>query len=212
MAKRQADESSEKTKQYRIKANHTLTVGSTDDDGNPSTEILTGGELVSLTDKQAKQCAHAIEEGERRRAGRDGQTSRLKRKIAELEAQIEEHKAAAKARAKGDPNRDSAIESLKARGDNFIGRGEPDIGRVPPSVVDAFEQGQDDAEFADLESDTDVSGMKGLGNERSTDPANAPVVSTVHGAKAAPVFEGEPGQSQRPGAAEPSGEPSKKSK
>jgi len=113
--------------------------------------VYEAGEEVDLTEEQAKAIPHAVDSGDRRRSG---QTSRLKKRIAELEAELEAAKTPPK-KAEDDPELEAAEESIALRGDNFAARGEPEAGKVPPEVADAHEKALAVAEFGPDAEDSD---------------------------------------------------------
>jgi hypothetical protein len=189
------------TKTYRVKAGQTVQGGDPDNEG----QLITYGEgdEVELTEKEAAAIPWAVESGDRRERG--GQTSRLKQRISDLEAEIKRLNGDDKARrsAANDPKRAEAIESLKARGDNFIGRGEPEAGKVPPDVLDAHDAAVLRGEMGETETDDEAAGMKGIARERAGSGETKPVPG-VEGAAASQPANVQPGQSQRPGSSEPS--------
>lgn len=158
-----------KSAKYRVKPGQSITLGETDDNGEPVQRVYRAGAEVSLTEEQAKAMPWAVEKGDRR--SRSGQTSRLSKRVKELEAEIERLQADSKTRSKEDPHREAAISSLKARGDNFIGRGEPQIGSVPPEAADLHDRALAEAEFGrnTLKSDDEESGMHGIARARASD-------------------------------------------
>lgn len=155
---------SERRSTYRVRAGHHVTVGEVNADGENVTKGFGPGEEVELTDEQAKAMPWAVESGERRRSG---QTSRLKAKIADLEGQLKAKEEADKNKDAGkkDPGLAEAEASLRARGDNFMARGEPEVGKVPRDVEENFDGGIDDG--SDIDPDDAAGGMKGMARERA---------------------------------------------
>jgi cell division protein FtsB len=177
MAKKKAgDGDDEKTSPYRVKAGQSVTIGETDDAGEPTQRTYRAGEQVQLTEKQAREMPWAVDTAERRK--RSGQTSRLQKKVEQLEEQIERLKKGPP-KIKDDPLRENAIESLRQRGDNFSARGEPQYGSVPADAIDAYERGQIREEYGieDAESDDEAAGMHGIGRARASDEHVGPVDS-----------------------------------
>lgn len=195
--------SSTKMVSVRVKPGQTVIVGETNDDGEAVERVYRAGQTCSLSEDEVKARPWAFESGERR--ARSGQTTRLQKKVAELEAEIKRLKDAGKDAGKPDPNRDAAIESIMARGDNYGGRGEPSLGSVPPDVVEQFESGRDAAFVASGPSLDEETGYKGRGAETGgTGDNRMPAVTTPGAAPSIPSNPGE-GESVRPGTGEPSG-------
>lgn len=207
-------------KKFRVRPGQTVTLGEDREDGTVMVSY-SAGEEVELTDSQAKAMPWAVDIGERR--ARSGQPSRMKARMLELEAENNRLKAEAKARTKkDDAGRKQAQESLLARGDNFIGRGEPQAGSVPAEVLDDHDRRLMADEFGfgeggDLESDDELAGgMHGIargtaGAEGGKSGATGaiPGQTGTGNAPASQPAKLEPGQSQRPGESEPSGEAGK---
>lgn len=214
-------------KAYRVRAGQTVTVGDPENEG--STITYAAGEEVELTDAEAKAMPWAVDTGERR--ARTGQNSRLKSRVKELEAEIERLKGNVEdqRKAKKDPGRQAAAESLKARGDNFMARNEPQIGSVPPDALDAHdravlaEEMGGDGDGGPLESDDELAGgMHGVarataGGEGGSNRggvagtgAGGAAPMQQPGASTSQPFTGKPGESQRPGESQPSGGEEKK--
>lgn len=199
------DDAEKKTK-YRVKAGQTVTVGE-DRDGDTVMVSYGAGEEVELSDAQAKSMPWAVETGERRT--RAGQPSRMKQQIEQLKAENERLKKEAKANAKkDDPGREQARQSLLARGDNHIGRGEPQVGSVPAEVADAHDRALLNAELGldndDRETDDELAGgMHGMARETA---GGGKTTGTGTGTGPTGQASGElkPGESQRPGETDPS--------
>jgi hypothetical protein len=116
-----------------------------------------------LTEAQAAAIPWAVETGERRRPG---QQARLKRQIDRLNQQVREQEELLRRAGKKDPELQKAIESIRARGDNYIARNEPDPNGAPRDVLDAF-----DGDIIGPDPDVDPAelGMPGVGGrERKT--------------------------------------------
>lgn len=192
---------SEKRSKYVVKPGNTLTRGVTDSDGNATQKVFNPGDEVELTAEEAARMPWVV--GEKPKGSdreRSGQTIRLRRQVAALEAEVARLKADAEtvAKVKESPEYKQAIESLLSRGDNFIGRGEPEAGKVPPEVLDNFEMrtADDDGPLSDKV------GMKGL--ERGGDDGGK--TGTVQTPGASPSVPSSPkgGESVRPGDSKPS--------
>lgn len=191
----------------RVKAGNRVILGETDDEGNFREVAYGPGSTVSLTEDEIAARPWAFEEVSERRS-RGGQTTRLQKRVQELEAEIErlrsQDKQNAKTAKEGDPGRAAAVESIMARGSNYIGRGEPQIGSVPREVVDAYEEGRDLAALrAGGRTLDEETGFKGAARESAGASELAPGVTTP-GARASIPSDLEPGESQRPGSDEPS--------
>lgn len=157
-------------KKYRVASGQSITTRESVNGGDVGDVQYNAGDEIELTEAEAAKIPHAVESGERRTRS-DGQTRRLKRQVAELEAENARLKADAetKANAKKDPQLAAALESIKNRGDNHAARGEPDPGKVPPEVVDAFDA-QPAPEDAKSDARTDVK-APGSGASGSTENA-----------------------------------------
>lgn len=154
-------------KQYRVRPGHTITVGETDDDGNPKYVEYGENMTVSLTEDEAKKMPWALQPAERRTHA--GQTSRLQQQIEELQAKLDASEKARKelAKSKGvDPNREDALESLRRRGDAHHLRGEPTPHVAASDTIARHNAALDDdfmsARNAGLESDDDATGIPGI--------------------------------------------------
>jgi hypothetical protein len=87
-------------KKFRVKPGQSVTLAEGSDG---ATRTYAEGEEVSISEEDAARIPWAVETGERRRGG---QTSRLKKRIEELEAQLRQKEQEAKAGTKkGDPGR-----------------------------------------------------------------------------------------------------------
>lgn len=201
-------------KTYRVRPDNTITTAIPDGDGGQTLKVFGPGETVELSDADAAKMPYALDVAERRSA-RDGQTSRLKKRIAELEAELERQKEQAKTAGKPDKNRPAAVESILARGDNHAGRGEPHFGSVPAADVEAWEAGRDRSGFVGDEGPEvtldEETGMHGIGRASVSSPENAPVVGSGHGPTSQPATL-EQNESQRPGATEGTSDPAKQPK
>lgn len=201
----------ETKKKYRVKPGNTITVNEPDADGKAKLRVIEAGEEVSLTEEQAAGAPHALEVAERRRSRNDGQLTRAEKEIARLKAEIETLKQGPKD-PREDPEYDNAVASLRKRGDNFMARGEPEIGKVPPSVIDdhdrAIARAESGKSLEDLPSDDELAGgMKGLA--RGTVSQEAVNVTGPQTSDPAEPAQGGPGVEDR----EPkSGKPAKPGK
>jgi hypothetical protein len=152
----------ETKKAYRVAVGHTVKHGTRGDDGERSSKTFKAGEELELTEAEAKRLGPAVESGDRRK-GRDGQTTRLQRRIDEQQAEIDRLRGLLDApKQEDDPGREDAIQSLRDRGDNFEARGEPDPQRVAAHAIDAIETARD----LDAVSKEEV-GMGGLARSRA---------------------------------------------
>lgn len=194
----------------RVRAGNRVTLPDTNAAGDSVDRVYGPGSLVSVSERDIKSRPWAFEVGERR--ARSGQTIRLQKKIEELNAEIERLKAEKKTAGKPDPNRAAAVESIMARGDNFIGRGEPQIGAIPRADAEAHERGEDlslptgreDDDALSLDEET---GMHGIGREGAAGPSDTGAgISGTTGAGASIPSAPKPGESVRPGTGEPSSE------
>jgi hypothetical protein len=157
---------------YRVRPGQTVQHADTEDGEN--VVIYGEGEEVDLTEAEAQAMPWAVElPDEKKSPRRSGQVSRLKRELQAKQQEMDRLKEENE-RLKNpdkDPNRKKAVESLLARGDNFIGRGEPDPDRVPREVVDAHDRrvlaeelGESGSRQAG-QTDDELSGMKGMARE-----------------------------------------------
>jgi hypothetical protein len=72
--------------------------------------------------------------------------------VKALEAEIKRLRSSSKSSEEDSKERDAAIESIKNRGDNWQGRGEPDRNALPREVVEAFDR-QEDEDFVGATDD-----------------------------------------------------------
>jgi hypothetical protein len=199
-----AAESKDTLKTYRVRPGNSLTLGEQGDDGNVMVTYGPGEEIeMSVADAEARPwCVEAVDT----KKERPGQTSRLKKQVADLQKQIKELTSKQEAAGKDDPGRKDAIASLIARGDNFIGRGEPEVGKVPPDVVDAHEAGLLQAEVgAASRSLADEVGMKGLERGGGGEQTGAGTTGGTPPAGSHPSTPAnlKPGESVKPGDSKP---------
>lgn len=197
----------EKRTKYRIAPGHTITTRE-EISGEMQDVVYEAGEEIEISESELAKSPNAFLKSERRRS-RDGQMSRLRQQVEQLQRENKDLKA--RKNAKNDPEFENATESLKARGDNYIGRGEPNPFGVPSSVLDEAdraiamrEAGLDDdvddaADFEELSG-----GMKGLGTEKASGPVSTG--PTQH--PPSPSVPSEGGESVPPGATEPTGKKS----
>ena len=194
--------SSEKRSKYVVKPGHTVTAGATDADGNPTQKTYAAGEALELTDDQAAAMPWAVEEQKGGGRERSGQTVRLQRKLRELEEENKRLKAEAEAVKKDKDSKEhkQAIQSLIDRADNFKGRGEPEVGKVPPDALDAFDnRGADDDEPL-----SDEVGMTGLERAKSGGESAGTRASSPAGAVDSQPSTPKSGDSVAPGSSTPS--------
>lgn len=205
---RKAVERDEKKSTYRVAPGHTITARQ-DIDGEMRDVIFEAGEEIEVSEAEVAKSPHAFVKQERRRA-RDGQVSRLKAQYDALKRENEDLKA--RLNAKDDPEFENAAESLKARGDNHIGRGEPTPFGVPSDLLDAAdrrialaEAGLDETSADDDAPDTEEmsGGMKGLARAKAgQESAKAPADPRGPASSGVPS---QGGQSVPPGASKPTG-------
>lgn len=194
-------DTSKTMKTYRVKPGNSITLGEQGDDGNVM--VTYGpGEEVEMSEADADARPWAVEAVDAKK-DRPGQTSRLKKQISDLQDRIKQLESDSKAKTTEDPEREKAIESLKNRGDNFIGRGEPEVGKVPPDAIDAHEAGLLQAEAGDAGRKplSDEVGMKGL--EREHGGGETHTTSHVAGATESVPSSPQPGESVKPGESKP---------
>lgn len=153
----------EKTSTFRVRSGHTV---------NHDNVMYGPGDEVDLTDKEAQSMPWAVESGDRRRPG---QTSRMQKRIKDLQREIEELRSAGKPGAKrsrqAEEDHDAAVESIRQRGDAHAARGEPHFGQVPIEVEERYQRGQDVDYVQGGASDDEETGLHGMGREAADEPS-----------------------------------------